>query len=70
MINSQATRNLFGHSDLGSWVPGGATGKKFLNHRLISSCQGDIKTSRYYCHFLTGTKFDKQISTTNGKFYN
>ena len=34
MINSQATRNLLGYPDLQSWVPGGATGKKFLNHRL------------------------------------
>ena len=35
MINSQATRNLFGHPDLESWVSSGATGKKFLNHRLM-----------------------------------
>ena len=34
MINYQATRNLLGHPDLQSWVPGWATAKKFLNHRL------------------------------------
>ena len=34
MINYQATRNLLGHPDLHSWVPGWATGKKFLNHTL------------------------------------
>ena len=33
-LKNGATRNLFGHPDLGSWVPGGATGKNFLNHRL------------------------------------
>ena len=34
MINYRATRNLLRHPDLQSWVPGWATGKKFLNHRL------------------------------------
>ena len=47
MINYQATRNLLGHPDLQSWVPGWATAKKFLNHRLQGggACMAD--TTRY-----------------------
>ena len=51
MINSQATRNLFGHPDLGSWVPGGATGKKFLNHRLclgVGQCEHPKRVNKTY----------------------
>ena len=54
MINYQATRNLLRHPDLHSWVPGWATRKKFLNHRL---------SKMYLC-----TK--KQVLSTIKKYVN
>ena len=78
LINSQATRNLLGHPDLQSWVPGGATGKKFLNHRLVvvaaplspyCHCMILIRPLKKLALFLLILTTGKKSSAVVGSFF-
>ena len=58
MINYRATRNLLGHPDLHSWVPGWATGKKFLNHRLAFDQKDSLEIETLCILFIISDHID------------
>ena len=64
MINYWATRNLLGHPDLQSWVPGWVTGKKFLNHRLPQTAAShSIEPAVTGCRIFKSSKnFDRMYA--------